>query len=85
MIGRTVNFLLALAHHWLARLRRRFITKDKNYVVRPWTVEEEKDFQQFVKDIGKIPEDPVHARLMEDGPIDFFTVDPWYDMELPRA
>ena len=57
----------------------------RDYVVRPWTKEENADFARFCESIGKIPEDPVHARLMEDGPIDFFTVDPWYDMELPRA
>ena len=58
---------------------------DKNYVERPWTEEEEEDFQRFCQSIGEIPEDPVHARLMEDGAVDFFTLDEWWDVELPSA
>ncbi len=58
---------------------------DQNYVERPWTKEEEEDFQRFCESIGKMPEDPVHARLMEDGEVDFFTLDEWPDEVLPRA
>ena len=57
----------------------------KNYVVRPWTEEEEDDFQRFCESIGETPSDPAHAEAMEDGPVDFFNNDPWYDVELPRA
>ena len=59
--------------------------KGKDYLVRPWTEEEEANFQRFCESIGEIPEDPVHARLMEDGEVDFFTLDEWHDVELPRA
>ncbi len=59
--------------------------KDKNYVLRPWTEEEEEDYQRFCDSIEKMPEDPVHARLMEDGEVDFFDWDEWPDEELPRA
>ena len=58
---------------------------DENYVVRPWTEEEEADFERFCESIGQVPEDPVHASLMEDGEVDFFTLDEWPDVELPRA
>ena len=58
---------------------------DKNYVLRPWTAEEDADFERFCASIGETPSDPVHARLMEDGEIDFFNVDPWWATELPRA
>ncbi len=58
---------------------------DKDYVVRPWTEEEDADFERFCQSIGETPSDPVHARLMEDGEVDFFNVDPWWDVELPRA
>ena len=57
----------------------------KDYVVRPWTEEENADFERFCASIGETPSDPVHARAMEDGPVDFFNNDPWFDMELPRA
>ena len=43
------------------------------------------DFERFCASIGETPSDPVHARLMEDGEVDFFNVDAFYDMELPRA
>ena len=58
---------------------------DKNYVERPWTAEEDADFQRFYESIGKTPSDPVHARLMEGGAVDFFNLDEWHDVELPRA
>ena len=58
---------------------------DRDYVLRPWTAEEDADFERFCQSIGETPSDPIHARLMEDGEIDFFNVDPWWDTELPRA
>ena len=58
---------------------------DRNYVLRPWTAEEDADFKRFCESIGETPSDPVHARLMEDGEVDFFNVDAFYDIELPRA
>ena len=58
---------------------------DKNYVVRPWTKEEDADFEQWCARLGETPSDPVHARAMEHGLVDFMNNDPWYDMELPRA
>ena len=58
---------------------------DQNYVERPWTKEEEEDFQRFCESIGEVPEDRIHARLMEDGTLDFFSLDEWHDVELPRA
>ncbi len=36
--------------------------KGKDYLVQPWTEEEEANFQRFCESIGEIPEDPVHAR-----------------------
>ena len=57
----------------------------KDYVVRPWTEGENADFEQFCASIGETPSDPLHAKAMEDGPIDFFNNDPWFDTELPRA
>ena len=57
----------------------------RDYVLRPWTAEEEAAFQRFCASIGQVPEDPIHAQLMEDGPIDFFTVDPFWEMDLPQA
>ena len=44
---------------------------EKNYVDRPWTQEEEEDFQRFCDSIGKTPEDPAHAACMQDGEVDF--------------
>jgi hypothetical protein len=58
----------------------------RNYVVRPWTEEEEEDFQRFCESIGQMPEDTEWAALMEDGEWgEFFNNDPWWDVELPRA
>ena len=58
---------------------------DKDYVVRPWTEEENADFERFCASIDVTPSDPAHVQAMEDGPVDFFNNDPWFDMELPRA
>jgi hypothetical protein len=48
---------------------------EKDYVLRPWTEEENADFERFCSSIGEIPSDPVT----------FFSNDPWYDQILPRA
>ena len=58
---------------------------DRNYVVRPWTAEEEEDFQRFCESIGQIPEDPAHAEAMQDGEVDFFNNDPTWNLKLARA
>ena len=58
---------------------------EKDYVVRPWTENENADFENFCASIGETPSDPDHAQAMEDGPVDFFNNDPWFDQELPRA
>jgi len=47
----------------------------KDYVLRPWTEEENADFEKFCASIGETPSDPVT----------FFSNDPWYDQILPRA
>ena len=59
--------------------------KTKNYVERPWTQEEEEDFQRFCESIGQIPEDPAHAEAMQDGELDFFSNDPFQGVKLYRA
>ena len=43
--------------------------KAKDYVVRPWSQEEEEDFQRFCDSIGKLPDDPAHAEAMQDGAV----------------
>ncbi len=59
--------------------------KAKDYLMRPWTAEENADFERFCASNGETPSDPAHARLM-DGEFDFFlNIDPWFDQELPRA
>ena len=71
----------------LSRLARELIGREteRDYVVRPWTEEENADFEKFCASIGEMPSDPEWAAAMEDGELDFFSNDPWYDMELPRA
>ena len=59
--------------------------KAKDYLVRPWTEKEEEDFQRFCASIGEMSSDRAHAQAMEDGPVNFFNSDPWFDQELPRA
>jgi hypothetical protein len=56
--------------------------KDKNYVVRPWTEEEEEDFQRFCDSIGEIPTDPEHAAAMQDGEVNFFNNNPFQGVKL---
>lgn len=57
----------------------------KDYVLRPWTEDENAAFAKFCASIDESPSDPDHAQAMEDGPVDFFNNDPWFDQELPRA
>jgi hypothetical protein len=59
--------------------------KDKNYVIRPWTEEEEEDFQRFCDSIGKMPSDPAHAAAMQDGEVDFFNNNVFVGVKLYRA
>jgi hypothetical protein len=58
---------------------------EKNYVVRPWTDEENADFEKFCASIGEIPTDPEHAAAMQDGEFDFFNNDPFVGVKLYRA
>ena len=59
--------------------------KDRNFVERQWTEEEEEDFQRFCESIGRMPEDPEHAAAMQDGEVDFFNNDPTWNLKLARA
>jgi hypothetical protein len=59
--------------------------KERSWVLRPWTEEEEADYERFCASIGEIPEDPEHAAAMEDGEIDFFNNDPFVGVKLYRA
>ena len=57
----------------------------KDYVLRPWTEEENADFERFCASIGEIPSDPAHAQAMEDGEVDFFNNDVFVGVKLYRA
>ena len=57
----------------------------KDYVVRPWTEEENSDFEKFCASIGEMPSDPEWAAAMEDGELDFFSNDPFHGVKLYRA
>jgi hypothetical protein len=56
--------------------------KDKDYVERPWTDEEQESFREFCADIGKIPSDPELRLAMQDGECDFFNNDPFVGVKL---
>ena len=58
---------------------------EKDYVLRPWTEEENADFERFCASIGEIPSDPEWAAAMEDGDLDFFNNDPFQGVKLYRA
>jgi hypothetical protein len=58
---------------------------EKNYVVRPWTDEENADFLEFCDRIDEIPSDPELALAMEDGEVDFFNNDPFYNVKCYRC
>jgi hypothetical protein len=57
----------------------------RDYVERPWTEEENADFEEFCETIDVPPTDPELALAMEDGEIDFFNNDPFVRMKLYRA
>jgi hypothetical protein len=59
--------------------------REKDYVLRPWTDEENADFEKFCASIGEIPSDPEWAAAMEDGELDFFNNDPFVGVKLYRA
>jgi hypothetical protein len=59
--------------------------RGKDYVERPWTEEENADFEKFCASIGEMPSDPEWAEAMEDGEIDFFNNDPFVGVKLYRA
>jgi hypothetical protein len=71
----------------LRRLARELIGREaeKDYVERPWTAEEDADFAEFVASIGVMPSDPEWAAAMENGEVDFFNNDPFYNVKLYRA
>jgi len=54
---------------------------EKNYVVRPWTDEEDAEFKRFSDSIDANPIEPG----FDPDAVEILTIDPWYDMELPRA
>jgi hypothetical protein len=56
--------------------------KDKNYVLRPWTEEEDADFLAFCETIDVPPTDPELALAMEDGDLDFFNNDIFIGLKL---
>ena len=53
----------------------------KDYVVRPWTEEENADFARFCASLDENPIDPG----FDPDSVEILSHDPWYDMELPRA
>ena len=57
----------------------------KDYVLRPWTEEENADFEKFCVSIGEIPTDPEWAAAMEDGEVDFFNNAVFVGVKLHRA
>jgi len=58
---------------------------ERDYVLRPWTEEENSDFEKFCASIGETPSDPEWAAAMDDGEIDFFNNDPFQGVKLYRA
>ena len=58
---------------------------ERDYVLRPWTEEENADFEKFCASIGKMPSDPEWAAAMEDGEVDFFNNDVFVGVKLYRA
>ena len=62
MVGQVVDCHLALARHWTARFRRRFIDADVGVL----SLYEELDYAQWCRDLKKPIEDPVMRRLLEE-------------------
>ncbi len=54
---------------------------ERDYVVRPWTEEENADFARFCASLDENPSDPG----FDPDSVQILTHDPWYDVELPRA
>jgi len=54
---------------------------EKNYVVRPWTDEEDAEFKHFSDSIDANPIEPG----FDPDSVEILTIDPWHDVELPRA
>ncbi len=54
---------------------------EKDYVVRPWTEEENADFARFCASLDENPIDPG----FDPDSVEILSHDPWYDVELPRA
>ena len=53
----------------------------KDYVVRRWTDEENAEFAEFCAALAANPIDPG----FDPDAVEILTIDPWFDMELPRA
>ena len=53
----------------------------KDYVVRPWTEEENADFAKFSASIDASPIEPG----FDPDQVEILSHDPWYDADLPRA
>ena len=58
---------------------------ERDYVLRPWTEEENADFEEFCASIGETPSDPEWAAAMQDGELDFFSNDPFQGVKLYHA
>ena len=54
---------------------------EKNYVVRPWTKEENDDFSRFCASLDANPNKPG----FDPDAVEILSHDPWFDVELPRA
>ena len=53
----------------------------KDYVVRPWTDEENAEFAEFCAALDAVPIEPG----FDPDSVEILSHDPWYDVELPRA
>ncbi len=54
---------------------------EKDYVVRPWTEQENAEFSKFCVEIDASPIEPG----FDPDSVEILSHDPWYDMDLPRA
>ncbi len=54
---------------------------EKNYVVRPWTEAENADFSEFC---ASLDANPIKPGFDPDA-VEILTIDPWCEVELPRA
>ena len=53
----------------------------KDYVVRPWTEEENADFERLC---ASLDANPIKPGFDPDA-VEILTIDPWCEVELPRA